>query len=78
MASTSPPAPGTGWVINAQTPTVSAVGQSVMNGWNIDFTTGRGHQGRLFVPVAQYNGPNVRSLVTAQATTLDEVGAMTG
>lgn len=78
MANSAPPPPGAKWVVNAQTPTVSAVGQSVMQGWNIDFTTAAGHQGRVFVPVTQYNPDNVRALVNAQAATLDAVGAMTG
>jgi hypothetical protein len=78
MAVANQPAPGTGWVINAQTPTVGTANGQVTNGWNIAFTSGRGHEGKLFVPIGQYNEANVRAQITAQATSLDNIGAMTG
>lgn len=78
MAASTQPAPGTGWVISSQTPTTGLDGGRPVPGWNISFISGRGHQGQLFVPAAQYNVDNVRALVTAQATTLDNVGALTG
>jgi hypothetical protein len=78
MVSAPLPAPGTGWKINLQTPTTGVSGGKVGPGFNINFTTGRGHEGTVFVPVSQYTEAGVRALITGLATTLDNVGVMTG
>lgn len=78
MAGSAQPAPGTGWSITNQTPTVGKIGNMVTNGWDVSYVTGRGHEGKLFVPAAQFTVPFVRDAITAAATNLDNVGALTG
>jgi altronate dehydratase len=72
------PPPGTGWKIESQTPGVANYGGTVTAGVTINFTTGRGHPGVVFVPSARYNVAAVQQMVTEQATVIDNVGALTG
>lgn len=78
MAAPAQPAPGTGWSITNQTATVGKVGDQVTNGWSISYLTGRGHEGKIFVPLTQYTPDVVRGLITTAATNADTIGALTG
>lgn len=42
----------------------------------VHFTTGKGNQGTVFVPEAQYNPTNVAAQVQAKANAMDAVSAL--
>lgn len=69
----------TTWQVTGQTEytQVNPTGQPVA-GMKVLFTTGKGHSGSVFVPLAQYNPTTVRGLINTQAATLDAVGSLTG
>lgn len=63
------------WIVDSQLQrtTVNPSGQ-VEEGYTVNFHTGNGHYGSVFVPNNRYNADNVRAAVQAQANLLDEVG----
>lgn len=66
------------WMVDSQLQrtTVNPSGQ-VEEGYTVNFHTGQGHYGSVFVPNTRYNADNVRAAVQAQANLLDEVGSLT-
>lgn len=78
MAATNQPPAGTGWSIVSQTPGVGKVGSDVTAGVTINFVTGRGHPGTLFVPNAKYTTDGVRQLLADAALNIDNIGALSG
>lgn len=78
MAAPAMPAPGTGWSITNQTPTVGKIGSAVTNGWDVSYVTGRGYEGKLFIPISQFTAEYVRQQIAAAALNLDTIGMMTG
>lgn len=48
------------------------------NGVLVYFRTGGGHNGSVFVPVANYNPETVRRMIRAKAANMDAVGNLTG
>lgn len=47
-------------------------------GVKVTFTTKSGQYGSIFVPRAEYTTAHVRDLITAAATTIEEVAALKG
>lgn len=47
-------------------------------GYKVSYTTRSGSFGSLFVPEAEYTTDRVRDLLTAAATTIEEVAALKG
>ena len=74
-----PDAPTTGWRVEAQDPSteIDASGR-VQRGVRVSFVTGTGQRGSVFVADAQYNPTNVRAVVAAAASAMDEVAGLTG
>lgn len=68
----------TGIVINSQVQTSGrdAAG-NFGEGYDVYFTTGNGHTGKVFVADRAYNVDNVRAAVAAKAATIDAVGSLT-
>lgn len=64
----------TTWKVDGQSPRfgLDARGNYV-DGYEVEFTTGLGNKGKLFVPRAGYNAQNVTALVKAHASELDTV-----
>lgn len=69
--------PSTGWQVTGQQPTtqVNDVG-TVQQGIKVQFRTGNGTAGSIFVPMAQYTPDNVRALIAGQAAIIDQVDAL--
>lgn len=74
-----PDAPDTGWTVTAQQEQVGigADGRAT-NGYRIQFTTGKGVNGSVFIPMDRYNPTNVKAAIAAHAHQLDEVQGLTG
>lgn len=65
------------WQVTGQTQRIKAnAANGVEEGYDVTFTTGQGHTGSVFVPMARYTPDNVRVLIAAQAQLLDSVGAL--
>lgn len=45
-------------------------------GYRVSFVTGGGNRGSVFVPNDQYKAETVKTLIQAQANTMDVVGAL--
>ena len=62
------------WTVDSQAPRTgeNTRGQYVP-GYQIEFTTGRGNKGTIFVPRTDYNPANVVALIRAHASELDTV-----
>lgn len=69
----------TTWTIDSQAPRMgqNARGQYV-DGYQVEFTTGMGNRGVIFVPRERYNPANVVALVKAHASELDTVSRSGG
>lgn len=74
-----PDAGVTGWAIEGQQETseLDARGRAI-SGYRVEFVTGKGQRGSVFVPKVQYNPTNVRAAVAAAAGQLDEVAGLSG
>lgn len=74
-----PDAGVTGWNVEGQQETteLDARGRAV-TGYRIEFRTGKGQRGSVFLPKSQYNPTNVRAAIAAQAGQLDEVAGLSG
>jgi hypothetical protein len=66
-------APSSGWTITGQRETVQVENGVVVNGVTIDFLTGNGVQGSVFVPNARYTTEYARTQIMARAQMLDDV-----
>lgn len=66
---------GASWTVTSQyaSTDVSVPGRLV-EGYTVNFRTGNGHDGHVFVPAAQYNPAAVKSAIASQAALLDAVG----
>jgi hypothetical protein len=65
------------WTVTGQMETTEFNQQGqVQKGVKVEFTTGQGHTGTVFVPQAQYNPDMVRQLVQARADLMDQVGSL--
>ena len=66
------------WQVTAQSPRTEVNGAgNLVNGYTVLFTTGDGHTGSVFVPVAQYNPDTVKGMIQPLADQLDAVGSLT-
>lgn len=71
------PAPSTSWQVTGQQEAQSFNAQNqLVGGVRIMFTTGAGHSGTVFVPMAQYTPDYVRQVVSQQAALMDQVGSL--
>lgn len=48
------------------------------NGVLVYFRTAQGHNGSVFVPLAEYNAGRVQQLIRQKAAVMDQVGNLTG
>lgn len=71
-------APSSGWNVTGQRETVQVVNGTVVNGVTVDFLTGNGVLGSVFVPNERYTTENVRAAVMARARMLDDVHTLSG
>lgn len=72
------PPPVTSWQVTGQAErTDIAADGSPVRGMVVYFTTGNGHTGSVFVPMAQYGTDPVRAAISAAAARMDAVGALT-
>lgn len=66
------------WQVTGQTEQTQIVqGGAPVRGVQVFYTTGKGHQGSVFVPYVQYNQATVRNLISAAAAQMDSIGALT-
>lgn len=71
------PAPSTSWQVTGQQEAQEFNAQhQLVSGVRILFTTGLGHSGTVFVPMAQYNPDYVRGVVAQAAALMDQVGSL--
>lgn len=47
-----------------------------VTGYRVSFITGAGNRGSVFVPNDQYKPETVKTLIQAQANTMDAIGAL--
>lgn len=74
-----PNAPEGGWMVTGQVQTTElGADNRAVTGYRVSFTTGKGAQGSVFVPVNRYTPDNVRAEIAAHAHQLDQVQVMTG
>lgn len=48
-----------------------------ITGYAVSFITGNGNRGSVFVPKDQYREATVKTLIQAQANTMDAIGGLT-
>lgn len=66
------------WRVDSQVPRTRANATGgIEDGYDIAFTTGMGHPGTVFVPMARYQPDVVRAMIQAQADVIDAVGSLT-
>lgn len=76
---TKPNAPITGWIIEHQQETVGLGPDGrAIDGWRVNFVTGLGVHGSVFIVKARYSVDNVRAAVAAAAAEIDAVHKLTG
>jgi hypothetical protein len=65
------------WTVTGQQDTtdLDATGRAV-RGYRIDFTTGLGNHGSVFVPKARYSVESARAAIMQHAAELDQVSAL--
>jgi ssDNA-binding replication factor A large subunit len=71
--------PHSGWQITSQSTNQienDNAGRTIV-GTRVYFITGDGNEGSVFVPDVHYTTRRVREMVRAEATLIDEVGALT-
>ncbi len=66
-------APSSGWNVTGQRETVQVNNGQVVNGVTIDFLTGNGVQGSVFIPNERYTTEYARTQIAARAAMLDAV-----
>lgn len=68
-----------GWQVQSQQQQTRALpGQArPVAGYVVNFVTGYGVDGSVFVPAASYTAPNVQAAIAAQVQQLDAVSALT-
>jgi hypothetical protein len=69
---------GTTWTVDSQVARIGldARGQA-QEGYQIEFTTGKGNRGSIFIPKSQYNPTAAVQLIRQHATDLDLVSSST-
>lgn len=67
-----------GWQVTSMSPdqVIVNTGGQTQTGTYVFFRTGNGHDGSIFVPDNHFNAKNVRAMIDARATIIDEVGAL--
>lgn len=66
------------WTVDSQTERTRATpANTVEEGYDVAFHTGRGHSGTVFVPRSRYTVENVAAAVQERANLLDAVGSLT-
>ena len=65
--------PGSWHVTSTAETTDQNDGGQFVPGIRVSFTTGRGHQGSVFLPVAAATRDNVRAAITARVAQLDAI-----
>jgi hypothetical protein len=71
--------PSSGWTVTGQTQTTQVNDAGVVvQGVRVQFRTGNGTAGYVFVPMAQYTPDQVRMAIAAQAAVVDQVDALAG
>ena len=71
---TSPnPLPGSWYVTSTSETTDQNDGGQFVPGVRVNFTTGRGHQGSVFLPLAAATRDNVAAAITARVAQLDAI-----
>lgn len=77
MTAFGTPPPG-GWVVTGQFETMHAApgGGAVVTGYQVNFTTGHGASGSVFVPMSRYNRDTVLAMISAKVAELDAVSTL--
>lgn len=68
-----------GWYVTTQSQQTRALPnvQRPVDGYVVNFVTGFGVNGSVFIPGNQYTAPNVQAAIAAQVAQLDAVSALT-
>lgn len=69
----------TTWQVTAQQQTTALYGTRFVRGVEVQFTTGLGHSGSVFIPQDVYgNTDQVKAMIAAAAVQMDAVGSLSG
>ncbi len=71
-------APSSGWNVTGQREGVQVTNGQVINGVTIDFLTGNGVAGSVFIPNERYTTDYARAQIAARAQMLDDVHKLSG
>lgn len=69
----------TTWQVTAQQQTTALWGTRFVRGVEVQFTTGLGHSGSVFIPQDIYNNTDqAKPLIAAAAAQMDAIGSLKG